>query len=77
MEKKPNVKSASLDRWSIDQAAPDSPIRAATGANGEDIDHLLARSSIEEDAPLSDAESPEALRSAEAFDVAVGKLTDR
>jgi hypothetical protein len=59
------------------KAAPDSLIRAATGANGQDIDHLLARSSIEEDAPLADAESPEALRSAETFDVAVGKLTDR
>jgi hypothetical protein len=54
-----------------------SPIGAASRSNRQDIDHLLARSSIEEDAPLADAESPEELRSAETFDVAVGKLADR
>jgi hypothetical protein len=53
-----------------------SPIGATSRSNRQDIDHLLARSPIEEDALLSDAESPQALRSAKAFHVALGKLAD-
>jgi hypothetical protein len=53
-----------------------SPVCATARANGQDIDHLLLRSPIEEDAPLADAEPPEALRAAEAFDIALRKLPD-
>ena len=53
-----------------------SPVSAASRSNRQDIDYLFARSSIKEDAPLADAEAPEALRTAEVFDVAVGKLAD-
>jgi hypothetical protein len=51
-------------------------IGPAARPDSEYVDHLLLRSPIEEDAPLSDAESPEALRAAEALDVAVGKPAD-
>jgi hypothetical protein len=59
------------------RATADSAICAASRPNGEDVDHLLIRSSIEEDSPLADAKPPEALWPAEALDVAVGKLADR
>jgi hypothetical protein len=54
-----------------------SAIGATSGPDSEDVDHLLIRSSIEEDAPLADAEPPEALRAAKALDVALGKPADR
>jgi hypothetical protein len=53
-----------------------SAVRTTSRSDGENIDHLLLRPPIEEDAPLADAEPPEALRPAEALDVAVGQLTD-
>ena len=53
-----------------------SAVCANSGPDSEDIDHPLLRSSIEEDAPLADAEPPEALGAAEALDVALGKLAD-
>jgi len=54
-----------------------SAVCATSRPNGEDVDHLLLRSSIEEDSPLADAEPPEALRPAKALDVALGKPADR
>jgi hypothetical protein len=45
--------------------------------NRQDIDHLLARSTIEEDSPLADAETPELLWPAKTLDVALRKLADR
>lgn len=52
-------------------------VRTTSRSNSEDVDHLLIRSPIEEDAPLADSEAPEALGSAEALDIAIGKLADR
>lgn len=52
------------------------PVGAASRANCENVDHLLLRSPIEEDAPLADAEPPETLRATEAFDIALRKLAD-
>ena len=65
---------------SLDQQSSRSrqglPICATSRPDSEDVDHLLLRSPIEEDAPLADAEPPEALRAAEAFDIALRKLAD-
>jgi hypothetical protein len=54
-----------------------SPIGATSRSNRQDVDRLLARSTIEDDAPPADAQSPEPLGTAEAFDVTLGKLDDR
>lgn len=51
-------------------------VRTTSRSNSEDVDHLLIQSPIEEDAPLADAEAPEALRATEAFDIALRKLAD-
>jgi hypothetical protein len=73
------VKASAAGIWAGGGAHPNppSPIRAAPSSNRQDIDRLLARSTIEDDAPLADAEPPEPLGTAEAFDVTVGKLADR
>lgn len=63
--------------WPEPKASPDSPICAATGANDQDVNDLLLRSPTENDAPLANSQSPEALRSAEALDVTIGELADR
>lgn len=50
---------------------------AAARSNGENVDDSLLRTSIEDDAPLADSESPESFWSLQALDVTVRKPTDR
>lgn len=54
-----------------------SLVSAASRQNRQDINHLLAGSTIEENAPLANAESPEALWPAKALDVTLGKPANR
>lgn len=50
---------------------------APSRPDSQDVNYLLFRPPIEDDAPLADAQSPKAFGSAEAFDVAVGESADR
>jgi hypothetical protein len=52
-------------------------VGAATGADGEHVDHVLSISASEDHPPLAHTEPPKPLFAAQPLDVSVGQRSDR
>jgi hypothetical protein len=56
---------------------PLAAIRATTWPDGENVDHPFGIPTVEDHSPLADAQSPQALRTAQQLDISLGQRADR